>query len=443
MTSRTIIFLLCFCAPIFGADTPQELTLSLSASLQRAQQNNETLLIAQQDLLTAQQQAVEARADGLPQLDAGLSYTRNWFLPSFIIGDQTVTIGAHNNLTGTLGLRQPLYSGGKVFAAIKVAQLYRTYSQENIRLIQQRVHKEVETAYYNVLLAQDLLHVNKLSLARARANLERVERLFQSGRVSEYDLLRAQTQVAELKPDSIRANNHLKIVSLHFKNQIGIGPETTISLTDNFRLESTAAEKQEETQLELGFSSRPDLRQQELVTDMRHKAETVAKSNGRPKLDLVVNGQWEAQKDNLKFSRNDFRQSWFSGISLNVPLFDGFRTKSQVAQARAETRRAELTQKQLSRNAQLEISQAHQQFEEALAQKKAQEQTLQFAQKGLKIAETRYSNGIGTQLEVIDGQLTLQRAQAGLAQAKHDVAVAIVNLEHSLGILGEDPSSDH
>ena len=54
----------------------------------------------------------------------------------------------------------------------------------------------------------------------------------------------------------------------------------------------------------------------------------------------------------------------------------------------------------------------------------------------MAIAESRYQGGVGTQLEVIDGQLTLQRAQAELARAQRDFAVAIVYLERSTGILG-------
>jgi outer membrane protein len=172
---------------------------------------------------------------------------------------------------------------------------------------------------------------------------------------------------------------------------------------------------------------------------MRHNAEKISQSSSRPKLELVINGQWQAQKDNFKFNANDFRQSWFSGLTLSVPLFDGFRTNAQVAQSRADTRRAELGLQQIERAIGLEIARAHQTLSEALARKEAQMQTVNLAQKGLKIAETRYSNGIGTQLEIIDGQLTVQRAETELVQAKRDVAIAIVRLEHSMGILGETP----
>lgn len=411
------------------------LLLTLSESLQRAHSNNETLLIAQQDLATSHHQERESFADGLPQLTANLNYDRNWLLPNFVFGDQSVTIGAHNSFTGSIGIRQSLYSGGKLFAAVRIARFYRQYSQENIRLIWQQVNRNVETAFYDVLLAKNLLEVSKFSLLRAKKNYTLVQKLYEAGRVSEYDLLRAQTQVAEIRPDSIRADNHLKLVKLLFKNQMGVPSEIPIEITGTFRQTSQA--KSHTNPLITGLQYRPEMRQQNTLISMRQQAERVSQSSSRPTLDLIINGQWQAQKDNFKFSTNDFRQSWFSGLALNIPLFDGFRTRSQVAQARNDTRRAELVHQKMERTIQLEIAQANQNLSESQARQIAQKQTIDLAQKGLKIAETRYNNGIGTQLEIVDAQLTLQRAEAALVQAKHDVAVAIVHLEYSLGILGE------
>jgi outer membrane protein len=439
MTVRILTLLFLICADVLSLYAQMPLQLTLSESLQRAQKNNEALLIAQQDLETAHQRIRESLADGLPQLSASLSYDRNWLLPNFVFGNQSVTIGAHNSLTGNLGIRQSLYSGGKLFASLRVARLFRQYSQENVRFIEQRVLSDVETAFYDVLLAHELLRVSKLSLSRAQANYKRVQNLFNAGRVSEYDLLRAQTQVAEIRPDSILAANNLKLATLTFKNQIGLTPDMAIDIIGSFRLTSPVLSQSETEQIAIGHQFRPEIRQQNTMIPMRQNAEKISQSSSRPKLELVINGQWQAQKDNFKFNANDFRQSWFSGLTLSVPLFDGFRTNAQVAQSRADTRRAELGLQQIERAIGLEIARAHQTLSEALARKEAQMQTVNLAQKGLKIAETRYSNGIGTQLEIIDGQLTVQRAETELVQAKRDVAIAIVRLEHSMGILGETP----
>jgi len=186
---------------------------------------------------------------------------------------------------------------------------------------------------------------------------------------------------------------------------------------------------------------RPQMRQHRLEVEMRKRAETISQASSRPSIDLIVNGQWEAQKNDFGFSKNDFRQSWFSGITINLPIFDGFRTSALVAQARSDTRRAMLAQKQTERDVRLSVLQSWRNFLEAKARKKAQSQSVELARQGMKIAESRYEGGVGTQLEVIDGQLTLQRAEAELARAKRDFSVALIYLERNTGILGEPPAN--
>ncbi len=414
--------------------------ITLEESLQHALSHNEALQIAREDLNKSHQQIRQGWADVFPQFDVTLQYTRNWLLPTFFFdtptGPEQFTVGAHNNLTGTLGIRQAIFSGGKVFAGLRAARLFREFSMESVRAARQEVHTRVETAFYDLLLARELMRVSKSSVARARANFRRVEKLREAGRVSDYDLLRAQVQVAELLADSIRTENEHALTALAFKNEIGIDPDEAITPHGTFREETRLVSSSADL-IDLSMCMRPIVRQRRLEVDMRRRAETIARSASRPTIDLIVNGQWQAQKNEFDFAAGDFRQSWFSGIALTIPIFDGFRTDAEVAHARSDTRRAELAQKQIERDVRLNVMQAQRNFLEVRARKSARVQAVDLARRGMKIAESRYESGVGTQLEVIDGQLTLQRAEAELARAKRDFAVALVHLERSAGILGE------
>ena len=416
--------------------------MTLEESLQHALSHNEDLQIAREDLRDSRLEIREGMADFFPQFDVTLQYTRNYLLPTFFFdtpaGQQQFTVGAYNNLSGAIGIRQPLFSGGKSFAGVRVARLFEAFSTEQVRAVQQDVHTRVETAFYDLLLAWELVRVSELAVARARANFRRVKKLREAGRVSNYDLLRAQVQVAELRTDSIRAENARVLASLSFKNQIGLDPGEPIAPHGTFRRETDLLSRGTEAELlDLATRMRPRARQRRLEVEMRQSAEAVARSESRPTLDLIVNGQWQAQKNEFDFAKGDFRQSWFSGVTLKIPIFDGFRTRAKVAQARADTRRAELARKKTERDVRFTLVQARRNALEILERKRVQLQAVDLARQGMKIAESRYENGVGTQLEVIDGQLTLRRAEAELARVKRDFAVALVQLERGAGILGE------
>ena len=431
---------------LFGLTQAHSRPMTLEESLQHALSHNEDLQIAREDLRVSRLEIRKGMADFLPQFDVTLQYTRNYLLPTFFFdtpaGQQQFTVGAYNNLSGAIGIRQPLFSGGKSFAGVRVARLFEAFSTEQVRAVQQDVHARVETAFYDLLLAWELVRVSELAVARARANFRRVEKLREAGRVSHYDLLRAQVQVAELRTDSIRAENARVLAALAFKNQIGMDPGEPIAPHGTFRRETDLLSRGSEAELlALATRMRPLARQRRLEVEMRQSAEAVVRSESRPTLDLIINGQWQAQKNEFDFAKGDFRQSWFSGVTLKIPIFDGFRTRAKVAQARADTRRAELAQKQTERDVQFTLVQARRNALEILARKRAQMQAVDLARQGMKIAESRYENGVGTQLEVIDGQLTLRRAEAELARAKRDFAVALVQLERGAGILGEPNTS--
>ena len=418
-------------------------SITLEESLQHALSHNEGLLIAREELDKSRQRVRQAVADVLPQFDITMQYTRNWLLPTFFFetpeGQQQFTVGAHNNLIGTVGIRQPLWGGGKSFSALSAARLFRQFSMEKVRAAKHQLHTRIETAFYDLLLAGELTRVSNSSVARARANFRRVENLREAGRVSDYDLLRAQVQVAELLADSISTENARILADLAFKNQIGLDPNEPVTPRGAFREKShLLATSNEMGLIDLSMQMNPIVRQYRLEVEMRQHAESIAQAESRPTIDLIVNGQWQAQKNKFDFVKDDFRQSWFSGIAINLPIFDGFRTGAQVAQTRSDTRQSELVQKQTERDVRFNVLKAWRTFLEVRARKSAQIQAVDLARRGLQIAESRYENGVGTQIEVIDGQLTLQRAESELARAKRDLAVTLVHLELSVGILGEE-----
>lgn len=415
-----------------------ELTIDLQEGIRLAMQRNEVLRMARTDLEKAQQRIREARSDALPHLDLSLNYNRNWMLPSITFNTQTVKIGTENNITGTLGLRQTLYSGGKVGAALASARHFSEYSQEVERAVRQQVVLQVETAYADLLLARELVRVSDLALDRARANLTQVQALRRAGRVADYDLLRAQVQVSSFASDSIRADNGRQLAKMAFKDVIGIDLDQAITVTGDFRQSTDLGLEDLEALQETGLARRPEMEQIDRQLLMQERAIQVEKAGSRPSVDLVANGQTQFQSNEFDLVDQDWRKSWSSGVVVTVPLFDGMRTGARVSQARVELHRAELQREQLARSIRLEIVQSWLNLREAGERLQVQAATVGQAEKGLQVAESRYASGAGTQLEILDGQLALIRARTEWATARRDRALALVRLEGAVGVLGEE-----
>ena len=412
-------------------------TLTLEESVHLSLEHNEDLLLARADLQKSKQRVREVRADGLPSLDLAVDYDRNWLLSSFVFAGNEVKIGTDNNITGTLRLRQSLYTGGRVGASRTAAHLSRELAGDVQRSVRQDMVGRVAEDFYEVLLVGELVRVSDQALVTGRKNLQQVQALNRAGRASNYDLLRAEVQVANLRADSLQVRNLWEVAHMNLKNTVGLNLDQVVEVSGDFREVSQLDLDDVEALVQLGLSRRPQMQQFEHRLHLQERTIQVEKAALRPSVDLVASGQMQFQSDALHVFEEEWRKSWDTGIVVSVPLFDGMRARARVAQAKIDLHRVEVEREQVEKRVRLQIRQAWLEVREAGERVQAHVATVEQAQRGLGIAESRYAAGVGTQLEMLDAQLTLVRSQTEYAMARRDRALALVRLERVTGVLGE------
>jgi outer membrane protein TolC len=128
---------------------------------------------------------------------------------------------------------------------------------------------------------------------------------------------------------------------------------------------------------------------------------------------------------------------WFSdrslGLALSWPVFDGFRTRSDVRQARAQVQIAESQAAQTWENARVEAARTRTELESARAIFTAGRQTSAEAEEAFRLASLRFARGLGTQLEVSDAQLALLTARTNEARAASELYLAAAGVSRALG----------
>ncbi|MFH1861225.1 MAG: TolC family protein, partial [bacterium] len=152
-----------------------------------------------------------------------------------------------------------------------------------------------------------------------------------------------------------------------------------------------------------------------------------------PNVSLFGGYSRSAQEQNFEFQDYYWIENLYAGVSLNVPLFDGFRSKYRAQEVTTDIKRVRLQREQLVRGINLEIIQAQNKLNEALKNVRAQEEGVALARKGLEISEVRYQNGLATQLEVMDAQVALNQAKTNELSARYDAVSAYAELEKAMG----------
>ena len=428
------IFLYIFAVRLLEAET---LVIDVEKGVALALNNNERLLQAKIDVVHSREGHRLARSAGLPQLEASINYNRNWLLPSFVFEGNAVRIGTENNLTSAVTMRQRLYAGGGVRAAMDMADRQVAIMGETERETRQLVVAAVEERFYDLLLAGELLKVGHLAIERSRQNLHQVVSRKQAGRASEFDRLRAQVQVSSMRADSIRSENDLRLAAMALKDIVGIDIDQPLEVRGTFRIGTPLDINDLQGLIDRGVANRPELAR--IIRQLEYQERNIEfeRAAGRPLLDLVATGQTQFQSNEFDLADKEWRKSWNTGVVLNIPIFDGKKTGARVARAKQSLRRVEYERQRLEREVHLQVQQAYYDVEEASERIQANRDAVLQAEQGLRMAESRYANGAGTLLEILDAQLALIQTRTENAMARRDRGLALMRLERSVGVLGE------
>ena len=145
--------------------------------------------------------------------------------------------------------------------------------------------------------------------------------------------------------------------------------------------------------------------------------------------------RWDKVLDDFRspFGAGTWNRSSNVMVTLNWTIFDGFATRGKVRQAKVDLHQSRLDNSQLRNTIRLEVRDALGNVSEASQRVAALGETVDQARRGVNIAEVRYRNGVGTQLEVLDAQVALTQARVNRITAIHDLAVAVAELRRAVG----------
>lgn len=447
--------------PAAGRDT---VLLSLDEAIRLATDESEEIRLARSRIELAEAQVTATRADALPQLNANLGYTRT-FASSFDTGESmtlpdslmfspdttapleervrylerrvpTAALGGLGSLFGDLPFgrenvynatitgSQTLYSGGRVGAALDIARSFREATRLNLVEEAAEIELQVRAAYVQALLAIELEDATAAALQQAEAFLEQERLREQAGQVSELEVLRAQVDRDNLRPQLIQVRNAAELALLNVKRLTDIPMSMPLRLTSG--LESPSAEELAEVTLdaEVVTAQRASILAAEQQVLIGEQQVRIARGAFLPNVTLQTNyGRQLFPSSAIDFS-GDWRTDWTVTLGVQIPIFQGFRRTAEVDRAQVELLQTRLQVAQLREAVQLEYQQALGEKRRAAEAITGRQSTVSVAQRVYELTELRYEQGLATQLEVTDARLALLQARTNLAQAIADYHVA-------------------
>jgi outer membrane protein len=407
--------------------------LAMQDSLKLAMLNNNELMAVVQQREIAKGKVVESYSAVLPSLTANAGYTRKDDLSGFTVAGQRITMGELDNYSADLQVKQPIYRGGAISAALRAARLYELLSDEQVRAQLQMTLYETASAYFNTLLAQELYKVNEDAVRSAESQLTDIKAKRGQGMASEFDVLRAEVSVSNFRAEMIQQKNRISVSKTRLLKAMGVIQSDTLELSGE--LSYAPASLNLDEAVKTAYENRADLYISEYELRLQKEAIAVAKSDYWPQVNGVFTQGW-SRPDPHSSMLDQWGDYWTTGVMLEWPLFSGFGREGRIMQEQARYRQKQYLLKDVEQKVFLEVQQAMLSLQDAEEFVDSQKLNFNRAGEGLRLAEVGFREGVNTQVEVNDARAALTLAQGLYFQSLFQHTMARLNLQLAMGILG-------
>ena len=425
---------------------------TLAQGIHHALSNSREFQVAQKDVELAAEKVKEARAALLPQLMLDANYVFNGELPKTVLsgnfltyldsalsqdnsaGEQAngtaadpieIVLGSRHNLQGRARVTYPLFTWGQLGNIYRQAVLEKQAAKSKLEAIRLDIELKVRQAFYGVVLTEAFVDVAEQSLAQVERRYELAQEQKAAGITTRLEVIRANVQVVNTRSQLIQARNQRKLTKENFKLTLGLPLDQTISIKGRLRAERKQVNI--EQAVATALARRPELQQLDIQEQIGEKQVKVAKAGNKPMLSTFGNYTFNNGRQQL------LDTSWSVGLSIQVPIFDGFATRSQVNQARVRLDQIQTNKDQLHDSIKLEAKSAVFDLDAARNLIEAQEGIVEEAAEGLRIANVQHEAGLITGIELTDVELSHTQAQVNRLQAIYDYIIAVARLERAIG----------
>jgi len=415
----------------------EKMMLTLEDCIQLALSQNPSHLASEERVEGAKSMIKEASAGFFPSLSAtGLRSLKEKVFslefPSFIPGEppQKVEMDFTRDNQFSFSLSVPLYTGGRLASGYKQAKYNHLSSEESMRQSEYITIFNTKRAFFGVLIAREFVKVSEEAVIVAEKHVHNVKILFEVGMASKFDLLRSEVQLANLKPQQIRAKNSLKVAELSLKTLLGLDLSQLLEIQGELTYEPFDPNLEEA--LTSALARRPEIQQLKYQKMMAGEMLKMSKATKIPT--VAIQGAYNIWADRLTFKEEDWQSYYSVNLAMSVPIFSGFMAKAQIAKSKSLIKELEFSKKGLEDMILFEVRQAILKLSEARESILSQEKNVEQAMESLRIAELNFSEGLATTLDVSSVQSALTQAKTNYSQALYDYVMSRAELDKAIGI---------
>ncbi len=447
-TPLLVLLLLLIC--IHHRSSAQQ--FSMQDAISYARENHDEVKKALLEIADADGNVKEFTSIGMPKISGNVQLQHFLDIPTSIIPagsffegdpdrnippnpaeDLQVQFGFKNNLTAGLSADALLFDGS-FFVGLQAAKFFKDLVAKQAEVTKENLGVSVAKAYLAVLVAEK----NRALLQKNISNLEKTYdesfQIYREGFIEKLDLDRLDLSLNNLRVEDQKIQSLIEISKNVLKFSMGYPLDQEIELTQSFD--------------DLLITEYESIALLDAQLDLKERTEYVALKAARNLNDLNIKRlkmqyiptlRGFASYAQVLQGNNISGGSWFPttivGLTLDVPIFDGFEKRSKISRAKIEKEQHLVDLSTLEKGINLEVINARKAMANALKTVESTQKSEALAQNIYDTALIKYREGVGASLEVTQAESDLYAAQGNVINALYDLLVAKVDLEKALGHL--------
>lgn len=414
-------------------------TLTLKEALNYAVQNAESARKAKLDIDGGRYKTEEVRAQALPQITGNAGLTYNPIIGQLVFQDpasgktQSFPLGRTWNSQAGVQLSQQLFNQ-QVFTGLQAAKSSESYYRLNSQLTDEQVIEQVANNYYQVLVNRQQLAVIDTNIKNVKIVEKIISNQYKNGLARKIDVDRISVNLTNLSTQREQTANAITQLENQLKFTMGMPISTPITLPATELTEVTSLPIMADT---VSLSGRTEMK----LLDIQKKLLTLQKkayiAEYYPSLSLSANYTYTGQADKFDFLGSNSSAITYGasaiGLSLRVPIFNGFLTRSKVRQANVDLLKYDEDRRLTTNSLNMAYENAKIQITNNLSTIKSQKKNVDLAAEIYSSTQNNYNNGLASLTDLLDTENALTQAQNSYNQALLNYKIAEIQLIKSNG----------
>lgn len=337
-----------------------------------------------------------------------------------------------NIWAGSVTLTQPIFMGGAIIAANKMADITEAMAKNDY---ERRVHETLYNIDHTYWLIVSLQHKYKLAKNFNKLVVKLngdVAKMIREGVATKADGLKVAVKVNESEMTLTQAENGIALAKMLLCQQCGLPLDSKIELYDEETENLPITQDISVGTIEDAVNNRPETHILENMVDMSRQTTKLMRATYLPKAALM-GGYLISNPNVFNGFEKKFSGVWNIGVMVRVPVWNWMDGAYKVRASKAATTIAEYNLEESKEKMELQINQQRFRVKEAHKHLAMAEENIKSAEENLRCANLGFKEGVITSTDVIGAQTAWFLAQSQKIDAAIDVRMSHLALQKALG----------